>query len=202
MRRRTLTHLRQNVVAYIALFLALGMGTAWALERNSVRSKHIKDANVREADLGPLAVTPSKTDLVGRNFLGGTTTTTSTSPTPTSQPGPSVTVDVPADGLVAVYAKVDIRLEAGTDCFVFLEEDTDPPREIMRDSTNSFVTNYSAPGFRVPDSNNGIVDPAQAGFIVLAPGAGTHSYRLTYAAFGPSRNCSFTNRDLYVAVIG
>lgn len=51
MAARVLTHARQNAVAYVALFLALSGGIAWALERNSVRSKHIVDGQVRPADL-------------------------------------------------------------------------------------------------------------------------------------------------------
>jgi hypothetical protein len=40
-----------NVVATLALFLALTGGVAWALERNSVKSKHIVDDQVQSADV-------------------------------------------------------------------------------------------------------------------------------------------------------
>ena len=40
-----------NVVATLALFLALTGGVAWALERNSVKSKHIADDQVQSADV-------------------------------------------------------------------------------------------------------------------------------------------------------
>lgn len=40
-----------NVMASIAVFVALGLGTAWALEKNSVKSKHIVDGQVKERDL-------------------------------------------------------------------------------------------------------------------------------------------------------
>jgi hypothetical protein len=46
-----LGHLRSNVVAYIALFFALGLGTAWALERDSVKSKHVKNESLKGADI-------------------------------------------------------------------------------------------------------------------------------------------------------
>ena len=36
-----------NVMATVAVFLALGGGIAWALGTNSVKSKHIKDGQVR-----------------------------------------------------------------------------------------------------------------------------------------------------------
>lgn len=52
------SHLRSNVVGYLALFVALG-GTAWAaatigaedIRRNAVRSKHIKNGQVTTKDL-------------------------------------------------------------------------------------------------------------------------------------------------------
>ena len=40
-----------NATATIALFLALGGGIAWALATDSVRSKHIKDGQVKPQDL-------------------------------------------------------------------------------------------------------------------------------------------------------
>ncbi len=42
-----------NVVSVLALFIALGLGTAWAagLANNSVKSKHIKDGQVKSADV-------------------------------------------------------------------------------------------------------------------------------------------------------
>jgi len=34
------------------------------------------------------------------------------------------------------------------------------------------------------------------------PGPGSHTYELQYSALGPSRQCDFTNRELYVGVVG
>jgi hypothetical protein len=48
---KILQHLRHNVVGYVALFFAMGLGTAWALEVNSVKSKHIVDDQVKSADV-------------------------------------------------------------------------------------------------------------------------------------------------------
>lgn len=61
-----------NVMASIAVFVALGLGTAWALEANSVKSKHIVNGQVREADVGDGAVTASKLadGSVGTSKLG------------------------------------------------------------------------------------------------------------------------------------
>ena len=44
-------HLQSNVVGYIALFFALGLGTAWALERDSVKSKHVQDESLKGKDI-------------------------------------------------------------------------------------------------------------------------------------------------------
>ena len=44
-------HVRSIAVAYVALFFALGMGTAWAVEVNSVKSKHIVDGQVKGKDV-------------------------------------------------------------------------------------------------------------------------------------------------------
>ncbi|MDX6586342.1 MAG: hypothetical protein QOI31_815 [Solirubrobacterales bacterium] len=55
-------HLRSNVVAYIALFFALGVGTAWALDANSIKSKHIKDGQVKSVDVRDDDVTGADID--------------------------------------------------------------------------------------------------------------------------------------------
>ena len=55
-------HFRGNVVAYLALFVALG-GSAYAvtaLDRNSVKSKHIVNGQVKRADIAANAVNASK----------------------------------------------------------------------------------------------------------------------------------------------
>lgn len=53
MARRIGIYLRGNLLALVALVLALGLGTAWAsgLAPNSVRSRHIKDGQVRAPDI-------------------------------------------------------------------------------------------------------------------------------------------------------
>ena len=49
-----------NVMATIAVFLALGGGMAWALARNSVGTRQIKPHAVRPSDLAAGAVTSKK----------------------------------------------------------------------------------------------------------------------------------------------
>ena len=63
------SHFRSNVVGYVALFLVLtGVAYAAGLEPNSVRSRQIKNGQVRNADLAAGAVTASS---VAPNALGG-----------------------------------------------------------------------------------------------------------------------------------
>jgi len=61
-------HFRGNLVAYLALFVALCTGSAYAanqitskdIAKNAVKAKHIKDGQVRGAELGAGAVTGDK----------------------------------------------------------------------------------------------------------------------------------------------
>ncbi|MGN6816092.1 MAG: hypothetical protein ACTHK3_08405 [Solirubrobacterales bacterium] len=76
-------YLRRNLVAYLALFAALGAGTAYAAGKitgkdiapNAIRTMHIKDGQVRGAELAAAAVTGDKV-----------ATTPSPAPTSTSRP--------------------------------------------------------------------------------------------------------------------
>jgi hypothetical protein len=77
--KKLTTHLRSNVISYAALFFAMSAGAyAAGLAPNSVKSKHIKDGHVANADLAPDAVSGDKvfnsslsgSDL-GENTLGG-----------------------------------------------------------------------------------------------------------------------------------
>jgi hypothetical protein len=72
MSARVRAHLRNNVVGYVALFLTLTMGTAWAIQNNSVRSRHIVNEEVRNQDLAPDAVTGTEVadDSLGAADLG------------------------------------------------------------------------------------------------------------------------------------
>lgn len=98
MAKRIGKHLRGNVVAYIALFLALGMGTAYALDRNSVRSKHIADGQVKSVDVRNNSLTGSD---VNEAKLDGTSVGRFTPP--------GEVCDPPAEAVVC--ATVNIRLQ-------------------------------------------------------------------------------------------
>lgn len=59
-----------NVAATLALFLALTGGIAWALERDTVRSKHIVDEQVKGADVDEGSLHAPKLGIVGRSTTG------------------------------------------------------------------------------------------------------------------------------------
>jgi hypothetical protein len=61
MPNRALSHLRGNVVGYVALVIALsGTSYAFAVADNSVRSRHIVNGQVKTPDIGRSAVTGAK----------------------------------------------------------------------------------------------------------------------------------------------
>ena len=70
------SHLRSNVIGYLALFVALS-GTAWAateLDKNEVKSKHIGKGQVRNSDLADNSVASPKVangSLLGEDFAPG-----------------------------------------------------------------------------------------------------------------------------------
>jgi predicted RNA-binding protein len=59
-----LRHLARNAVALVALFLALSMGTAWALQTNSVTSEKRADAQVKRIVL-------PKNSVRSKNIVNG-----------------------------------------------------------------------------------------------------------------------------------
>lgn len=106
-----IAHLRQNVVAYLALFVALGTGTAFAagqlvqskdIARNAVKAKHIKDGQVRGAELAANAVTGAK---VADNSLTGADVDESTLQLPAA-PAPVTPAPVVNETDLTGYVKV------------------------------------------------------------------------------------------------
>jgi hypothetical protein len=72
---RITRYLRSNVLGLVAIFLALsGISYAAGLARNSVKSKHIRDEQVKLVDLAPEAEGPRAYTLVTANGASGTNT--------------------------------------------------------------------------------------------------------------------------------
>lgn len=118
--------------------------------------------------------------------------------------GPSVTVTVPANGLVAVRAEVENTWNAG-DMIVYLTEDNARTQQIM-------VIPVTAPvGRTVPGSNvgvNGSRSPwtsgdtrYQGGSLVFEAPAGVRTYTLRYGATLQAQTLRAANRKLWVRVL-
>jgi hypothetical protein len=93
---RLIRHLRSNVIAYLALFLALG-GTAYAvsLPSNSVGTKQLKNNAVTQKKLKRGAVTTAKVrdaTLLKKDFAPGVLTGGPTGPTGATGPAGADTI--------------------------------------------------------------------------------------------------------------
>jgi hypothetical protein len=90
-----LAHLRHNVVAYLALFVALGTGTAFAAEKitgkdiaaNAIKSKHVKNGQVKGADVATDSLTG---DDIQESTLNLPTPQPVQLPAPPAPPAPEV----------------------------------------------------------------------------------------------------------------
>ncbi|MDX6586809.1 MAG: hypothetical protein QOI31_1282 [Solirubrobacterales bacterium] len=72
MSRQIRRHFTNNLVGYVALFFSLSLGTAWALGTDSVKSKHIKDGQVRASDLADDTTPYALAGLdIKNNSMGG-----------------------------------------------------------------------------------------------------------------------------------
>jgi hypothetical protein len=209
-------HLGSNAVGYVALFFSLGLGTAWALAPDSVKSRHIVDNQVKtpdvrdaslpggglqSADIAPGAITPAHLSLGAHSSQPAEGSTTSLTPAGLASIGPIVSVDVPADGLVAVYAIVDIKRTGGTICFVHLEEAGLPPSgtaQLLSSNSSSYVTKFTAPG----SGASGTTAFADGGWAVFPASPGLHTYTMRYSGLGAGADCSFKNRELSIAAVG
>ncbi len=110
---RVRDHLRQNVVGYVALVVALvGVPTAWAVGKNTVGSKQLKPRAVKRADLAANAVTSRKVadrSLRGEDFARGEIPAGATGPQgpagPTGATGPQGPAGSP-DTAAQILAKL------------------------------------------------------------------------------------------------
>lgn len=103
-----------NVMATVAVFLALGGGIAWALANNSVRSKHIKDGQVKSGDLNDtvepqgFTYTAATGDDVPEDILdaGGYTITTACENV-SGRPSIELFIAFPEDGRLTGLGVID-----------------------------------------------------------------------------------------------
>lgn len=210
------------VVALIALVSGLA-GTAVALQgKNSVKSTDIAPKAVKSADIADHAVKGSKLakdsvdgsnvkngsltapDLDTIRSAVGTDTISTTSATPVDLGGPSVTVTVPEDGLVQLYAKVEANATGGgadAGARVHLYEATflpDAPRIMQINKAADFQFRATTPG---SGDGDGAAALTRGGMLILSPPAGTYTFSLRYSETGGG-TALFRNRALYAGVIG
>jgi len=206
------------IVAATALFVALGAGAYAAtshLPKNSVGGNAIKAQGVKTRNYakgsilgrfikanqvnGPTiknaAVTTAKTSFISSNTQSSSVATTSGSPVDLG--GPSVTVTVPDGGVIDLFARADISVAGGgtpVGKVDVVEGSLAPtPTTILASASNTFQTNYTAPG-----TTAGVSTATRAGWITLAPPPGQYTFSLRYET--SSGTATFQNRTLLVRV--
>lgn len=140
---------------------------------------------MKTADIDSGAITPEQLNLGLHSATATEGSTTSTTPVGLPSLGPIVTVDVPTDALVVVYAVADIRKNAGTTCFVHIAEAGLPPSgtaQLLSSTSSSYVTKFTAPG----TAGAGTSEFGEGGWVVFPASAGSHTYNMRYSAEGPS----------------
>jgi hypothetical protein len=115
-----------------------------------------------------------------------------------STSGPSVTITVPSNGLVAVYAEVAVKVDDG-DAYVGLYEATDisTTQQILSTSSSSYTTLRTT-----PNDDDGTSTRTRAAELVFPATAGSRTYTLKYKAVIEDRgeSASFKARKLFVTV--
>ena len=207
------------IVAATALFVALGAGAYAAVSHlpknsvggNAIKAQGVKTRNYSNASiLGRFiannqvktpaihggAVNSSKVSLIKSSSVSSANSTTSNSPTDLG--GPSVEVTVPEGGVVELFAQADLQASGGATptAKVDLVEPTllPTPTTILASGSNTAQTNYTAPG-----TANGVNSATRAGWITLAPPAGTYTFSLRYET-SSGGTATFTNRTLLARV--
>jgi hypothetical protein len=201
-----------TVIAAVALFIALGSGAyaATHLRHNSVGSKTIKNGAVKSPDIhngavkghdiGDKQVKAGKLKINHASVVGGSSATTSNAPVDLG--GPSVTVNVPAGGVVDIFARAQISQNGGganAQGLVYLTEPhvLPTPSQILASGGPNFQTRFTSPGTNDAD---GVINPARGSWItIVPPAAGTYTFSLRYAAPGGG-TATFQNRVLVVRV--
>jgi hypothetical protein len=205
-----------TIVAYLALFVALG-GTAGALAgKNTVDSRDIKPKSVKASDLAANAVVPAKIrsnavtgakvldDTLGRADLGTDSVSpaeldlfrSSTNPGTVALTGPSgqslgaaVTLEVPAGGLIVFYAEADIQVNGAlgaSEC-----------RMHARTGSSDVFLLQIDPGSGNPPQ------PFRSELVPAVFPAGTYTFTLTGSVNGVTTNtCTYVAPDLRAFVLG
>lgn len=199
------------VVAIVALVAAL-TGSAVALQgKNSVKSNDIAPHAVKGKDIASEAIksrqvrdgkiTAPKLDLFKVGAAADEVSTTSGPPADLG--GPSVTVTVPTDGLVGIFARVEARAAGGNNnaaAQVHLFEPTflsAAPAIMNYAGGQDYQVRQTAPG---NGDTDGVGSVLRGGMLVLAPPPGTYTFSLRYSASGGA-TALFRNRAIWAGVL-
>jgi hypothetical protein len=211
-----------NVTATLALFLALGGGSAYAINEwngsniqdNTIASADLKDGDVRNVDLKPEAVgttrlknedvrsgdvkdgdlAPQDLNLLGKDEIATEETTASSVLGDLATVGPSVTVDVPSSGMVAVRGEVELKADPSTTAAVGLNCGSATNGNFLSTTSTSFVIRDATPG-----SATG--SPFNPGWVLTDVAPGQRTCKLVYARSGAAGTATFKNRKLWVMAV-
>lgn len=131
------------------------------------------------------------------DFVATSQGTTSSSYTDLATAGPSITLDVPTDGFVLLYAEASITGPSTGSSIVGIYEATDFPSSQL-----VLLQLAGASGTRktVPGSISGT--DTVGGFITLPATAGSRTYTLKYARYLGTGTATFASRKLWGMVGG
>jgi CxxC motif-containing protein len=194
---RTLAHIRANVIAYLALFVALGAGGAWAADKitskdiakNAVRSKHIKDGQVKAKDA----------DLTKSRFASNLRAGNSEVLSELNLSVPVKRGDVVAVQGFASARDLDGPGGGGDTCFLYLDVDapgfvTQASERVLGFDSTSFTRRYFS-GTALGTSD--FIAGSAIDYLVPANGR----FRLEPAfAGGPLADCEIRDRGLAITV--
>ena len=141
-----------------------------------------------------LGILTSTTNGRGYDAVATEETRTSTSYGDLSTAGPSVSIDVPANGFVYIYAEADIKC-SGHSGYIGLYEATDygTSQQIMEVNSASYVERASVPG-----SSGGTTRSTNlSGFLQVPATTGARTYTLKYKT-DSGGTAYFKNRKLWV----
>ena len=197
------------IVAMIALVAAL-TGSAVALQgKNSVKSNDIAPKAVKGSDIATdavkkrivkdSAITAPKLDLFKTGAAAEEVSTISGPPQDLG--GPSVTVTVPTDGLVGIFARVEGRGSSGgaTGQVHLFEPTFLSAAPVVMEFVNdpNFQVRQTAPG---SGDAGGVGSSLRGGMIIVAPPPGTYTFSLRYSQAGGG-TALFRNRAIWAGVL-